>query len=246
MHARMLQGLLVAAVALLVFACRPKPAPGVACKTNGQIVCVDATRALACRGGVYATIACKGQNGCRGTGGTSTCDESVAAEGEACVESAVACTADKSARLACVNGTFRVKDRCRGAGACEIQGSRVRCDTSIAADGDPCSGSRSACSADGETLLACKNEVMRAAKSCRGPQKCTLDAAKGKLRCDESVAMVGDPCEGARTACSTDGKAELECRGGAFASVRACACKSGSCALQQQPAYVSDCDYGSD
>jgi hypothetical protein len=80
-----------------------------------------------------------------------------------------------------------------------------------------------ACSTDHTLMLRCKGTAFAATSSCRGPKGCNLDAATFRIACDSSRARAGDPCEQENLrACSDDGRAELECRSGAYVKVRAC------------------------
>ncbi|HEY1693486.1 MAG TPA: hypothetical protein VGG39_15065 [Polyangiaceae bacterium] len=229
----------MAAAALAVAACRDKPTAGRPCRVIDQLVCAGAGRALLCepsRGPEGAQspktewidVPCKGARGCARRGEADDCDDTVAAEGDACPRDPpldYACTADKSRAVVCKEGTFALWRACRGPEGCALEGARsVKCDTTLGAPGDPCGQAGTfACAADGKAILACDGTTLTASSSCRGPQGCRIDRDTHKVDCDDSLAEEGDACDQPkRIACSGDRKAELVCQGAKYVKKREC------------------------
>src|SRR5215468_9152126 len=104
--------LLLAALALALAGC---PSKGKKSSTGGDdcadgaSVCKDPHTALVCNGGKQTVVACKGHHGCRTVGDAAECDQSLAAAGDACIETADtshACTVDHEKALVCEGGKF--------------------------------------------------------------------------------------------------------------------------------------------
>jgi len=160
-------------------ACRDKPAPGGKCRVPEQLVCGAPDRALLCEpapGGAIAWVAvpCKGAQGCSHKGDADECDDTIAAEGDACPQNPpldYACTPDKARALVCKEGRYALWRACRGPDACQIEGGRnVRCDTTLGEPGDPCAQQGTySCSSDTKAMLLCDGSNLGAASSCRGP-----------------------------------------------------------------------------
>jgi hypothetical protein len=91
-----------------------------------------------------------------------------AREGDSCAGSAGECTSGTEA-LACVGGTMR-RLPCRGEGGCRPAGDGVRCDQSLAQEGDACFGGV-ACTADMRSFLVCEDARFVRAADC--PTGCT-------------------------------------------------------------------------
>ncbi len=108
--------------------------------------------------------------------------------GETCTTKSTACI-DGQSRLACIEGHYQALS-CRGAGGCHD----VTCDTSRAAETDPCEDdAAAACSVDGSLKLICRNGRWRGDQKCTGATGCTVkDKA---VSCDQTVAAVDKPVE---------------------------------------------------
>jgi hypothetical protein len=103
---------------------------------------------------------------------------------------------------------------------------------SVAEAGDPC-GATVACSADGTSFLRCEAGRMVVQGVCRGQRRCE---ANGRVaRCDQSIAELGDTCDGGAS-CSLDGLNMLACRDGR--RVLKSACTTG-CEVQRKMKAVS-------
>lgn len=231
---------LSALLALSGAGCKRKPAGGRPCTAAGSVACADMGRAFVCGGeaaadggppaqpSTWSEVACHGEGGCAHRGASDDCDDTVAAEGEACPPGFpvdYACTADGARALACVGGRFALWRACRGPTGCHVvDGKNVECDTSLGRDGDPCGKAGAyACSDDGKAMLICNGATLTAASSCSGPQGCRIEHDGHRVDCDDSAAAEGEPCDQSRRiTCSTDHKAELVCTEGHYAKKREC------------------------
>jgi hypothetical protein len=218
--------------ALLAFAASVgcnKPKPGDKCEV-GQAVCLDATNIMACQGGVFVDALCRGPGGCSKLGTRVSCDDSIANEGETCIETGAenrACSADKKTSLLCAGGKFKAVQTCRGPGGCQIKADVVTCDSKLAEKGDPCTAPGTfACTSDLKARLVCgpgKEPRFAFDRYCKGPSGCH----EVDLGCDEAISDIGDPCGvSGMFACNPDGTAELQCQGGQYVKDRKCP-KSG-------------------
>jgi hypothetical protein len=232
---------LVVLVAFAALAACNKPKPGDKCEV-GQAVCIDATNVMACQGGVFVDARCRGAGGCSKLGTRIRCDDSIADDGEACLELSAenrACSGDKKASLLCAGGKFKAVQSCRGPNGCQIKGDTVTCDSKLAEKGDLCTSPGTfACTPDLKARLVCGAAQARTApgelkfgfdRYCRGPTGChSID-----LGCDETISDVGDPCGiSGMFACNSDGSAELQCQGGQYVKDHPCR-KSGCKVLPQ-------------
>jgi hypothetical protein len=225
MTSRRVASVLFACVVAAV-ACTKPPTPGGKCEA-GQAICESPSTVLACVGGAYTEVVCGGAGGCQKVGPRVTCDDSIAAVGDLCIEAGGAenraCTADKLQSLVCKSGKFVAVETCRG--GCVVKGGAVACDTSGAQKGDACTQAGAlACGSDGKSRLVCKDGKYAADRPCWGPGGCHA----GDFACDESVADEGDPCSvSGFVACAKDGSRELVCTSGAY--VASLTCKKGIC-----------------
>jgi hypothetical protein len=222
--------LALAAAALLpgLPGCHGRPAAGEKCRVPDELTCPSATRALVCTSGAWVEIPCKGAHGCSKSGDAYDCDDTVAAEGDACPLNPpldYACTADHAKALVCKAGKFGLWRSCRGADACQVVGERsVHCDTTLGEPGDPCAQQGTyACSVDRGTMLQCDGTTLVPASSCRGPDGCRIERENRKVDCDDAVALEGDACDQPRrVACAVDHKAELVCDKNRYTKKRDC------------------------
>lgn len=214
---------------------------GAACEKDGNYSCTaDKKTMLICQGRKWAfNEKCLGERGCV-AGFMAVCDSSIGVEGEICGSGTEAtkgvsygCTADKKTLLACKDRKWKRTEECVGPKGCEgmggIAGGRVTCDGPSATPGGFCVNEGKddfACSPDKKSLVKCDTDGWKVVRSCLGPEACS--ASGHRVSCDDSVQPPDAACEkeGA-AACSTDGKAILECKGGKFTKSRACpgACK---------------------
>jgi hypothetical protein len=146
--------------------------------------------------------------------------------GQPCESQGEATCKDKTTFLECAGGKWEVVS-CRGADGCQTQGNVVRCDESLAQDGEACGsreGDHYSCSTDKKGELKCDGGKWKLVAKCSGPKGC--EAQGLMVKCDQSVATEGDPCEagtsGENFACTTDKKSELKCDGGKWKLVAGC------------------------
>lgn len=149
--------------------------------------------------------------------------------GEACkTEGEAECSKDNTIMFSCAKGKWD-QAVCRGPKACQVLGTTVMCDETVANAGDPCGtpdGDHFSCSLDGKSQLQCVGGAWKVVSQCGGPEGCKANTAV--VKCDDSVASVGDLCNDENdAACSVDSKAILECKGGKFAEAERC--KTGAC-----------------
>jgi hypothetical protein len=191
--------------------------------TGGRHACSrDRKTALVCDKSKFGLLAtCKGANGCTSKSPMIECDSRVADEGDPCIANGAACASNGGALLACRDHRFAVEAACRGPKGCHEGTTGIQCDNSTAEAGDPCrSAGGVACSADHVSLLKCVADKMTVAVTCKGKSGCTVENAT--VRCDQSIAAVGDPCDEG-PACSADGKQMLACKDGKRVVERTCA-----------------------
>jgi hypothetical protein len=134
---------------------------------------------------------------------------------------------------------------CRGPKGC----AKNLCDTTLAREGEACEmplfGAPPNLTCGEGIVLECKGQSLgrwTATKHCRGPKKCSGSLVPD---CDQTVAEVGDVCNGTSTACSVDGKKLLECDDEKFKEVKDCAGGKG-CAIRttSDGLTIGYCDYG--
>lgn len=209
--------LLVVAACLvgLVSGCKPK-AQG-SCKIETKEVCIDDKQALACHGGKWEEMPCRGPAGCAKTGAENVCDQSVAADKDVCnLNKDYVCTSDKKGMLECQNHRWTLVESCLGERGCVIEQKKVTCDNSIASVGDGCKEEGDyGCSPDGKSVVVCRAGKFVGATSCKGKNGCRVSGDKAggfKVDCDDSIASVGDPCEhDGHYACTPDERSMVKC-----------------------------------
>jgi hypothetical protein len=171
---------------VLLLGCEHQPAPGQPCKPEG-VRCLDPKTELACQNGFFIAAPCKGPDGCRETEKRLLCDIRGNAAGDVCStgdEGNSRCSVDGRQRIVCRGGKY-VVEPCRGRRGCHATGGTHRCDQSLAVDGDACTGSASACAADGKRVLTCKAGRFEEAARCEGKGGCTV--LDGQLTCDQKT-----------------------------------------------------------
>ncbi|HKO49726.1 MAG TPA: hypothetical protein VJV79_18480 [Polyangiaceae bacterium] len=140
---------------------------------------------LACHGGRYALVPCRGPRGCASSEGRALCDTSIAEPGDVCQdESLKACSGDGSQVLICKQHTMQRFYLCRGANGCASSSGKLTCDTSIAKLGDACDkkleGQAFSCTPDQAEILVCKGGAFVLDETCKHGQKCRLIGASTK------------------------------------------------------------------
>jgi hypothetical protein len=213
--------LLILGCALLAVGCKKKV--GDKCKAD-QMACQDPKSALICVNGAFAQMSCRGASGCAASGDAVSCDNKFAQATDGCNKetSDLACTEDKKGELRCKDNKLVLASSCRGPKGCWWEGSTLHCDTDVADPSDPCEDDEDlACSTDGKALLKCKKDHYAVEFTCKGPLGCKVDGTK--VRCDDDIADVGDPCNGeGNWACTPDKKQLLSCHQGKFKSDQQC------------------------
>lgn len=209
-------------------ACRPEP--GGSCKAENKLSCVDEKKALACHEGKWEEMSCRGPAGCAKGGGEPVCDQTAAENGDACnLSDDFACSGDKKAMLQCSKNKWSVVASCIGEHGCSMEGRTVTCDNNVANAGDKCREENDhACSPDKKLALTCQKGQFVQASPCKGPEGCkVVSTDKGaRVRCDDSIASVDDPCEKPDSfSCSSDERSILKCRGNKFALEEKCRAK---------------------
>ncbi len=102
--------------------------------------------------------------------------------------------------------------------------------------GDSCAKGEAACK-DDRTTLSCQDGKF-IESPCKGANGCKVEGAT--VDCDISGNANGDPCskeEEGNTACSGDGKSQIECKGGAYV-VHPCRGPDGC----KQTGMMANCD----
>ena len=144
----------------------------------------------------------------------SACKRTPPKPGDACREEGIGSCDEATRMTKCVDAKWQ-QTTCRGPGGCATNGTKITCDTTKAALGDPCIGEASACTLDGMQLIECKGGTMVSIGVCEGPKGCRLEPAIKKNLCDQSVGTLGAPCsDEGHSACSKDHKQMLLCTGG--------------------------------
>ncbi|MEP7050329.1 MAG: hypothetical protein ABJB12_08260 [Pseudomonadota bacterium] len=150
------------------------------CSTEdeGAAACANNSSMLACHGGQYILIPCRGAAGCVNGAGRALCDTSIAQQGDVCRDQdSKACADDRSQVLVCKQHTMQRYYLCRGPGGCVSNGGKLSCDTSVAKEGDACDkkleGQAFACSTDVNAILVCKGGAFAREETCKSGQKCT-------------------------------------------------------------------------
>ena len=222
----MWRGLLALTLALCAAAVGCKPKEGGDCKIDTKQACVDPKTAIACHGGKWEKELCKGPKGCVTNGSDGECDQSIAEKDDVCnLAEDHACAPDKKSMVRCVKYKFATVETCSGPLGCERTEKEARCDNSTAAAGDPCTEDNDhACSVDGKTMLLCKGGKFEERLACKGKNGCSLNGSA--VRCDDSVAALGDACESSpgkdHYACAQDNRSMLKCIDGKFIQAEKC------------------------
>jgi hypothetical protein len=210
---------------------------GDACVYEKTSICsIDGKSLLRCDDGHLALVshcAAESGDGCTVDGtGASHCPIPYADDGDPCKEGG-ACSADRTAELACKSGKMVKVHNCHGEEKCTPNPVSPVCDRSISDVGEPCNpddaDTAAACTAAGDTVLLCKKGKFVMGPRCLGANKCNVNryAKDGRRHfesmCDQSIAAVGDECSTEGTmACSSDKKSRLHCDHGKFAVEKTC------------------------
>ena len=113
-------------VSLSAFFCACKAKVGDSC-TAGTAACMDDKNGLACEGGKFISVPCKGAKGCALASDQVTCDASGNAAGDICGSDSEGngdCTPDNKHAIVCKSGKWAIND-CGG--GCIDNGKTVSC-----------------------------------------------------------------------------------------------------------------------
>ena len=200
------------ALALVLSGCK-KPKVGDACKVENKQLCLSKTDSLVCSSGKQEAQPCRGAAGCTGTGDAVECANDGYIDGEPCDSTSDdhECSVDKKAQLKCEGKHWKTVDKCLGPAGCKSTTSEVHCDDTFAELAAPCTNDDSySCAVDKKSLLQCHGGKIILDSQCRGAEGCRK--VGDKMRCDTTLASVGDVCEVDDEACSVDGKQLLKCK----------------------------------
>jgi hypothetical protein len=157
---------------------------GDACSSDeeGAATCTNRAALLACHGGKYALVPCRGSRGCTNTEGRAACDTSIAEPGDNCNDDNLkACSGDGSQVLVCRQHAMQRFCLCRGESGCVSSAGKLSCDTSIARLGDACDhkleGQAYSCTPDGTAILVCKGGAFALDQACRAGHKCVVNGS---------------------------------------------------------------------
>jgi hypothetical protein len=161
---------------------------GDACSADdeGAAVCPNQDGMLACHGGRYALLPCRGSHGCVNAEGRALCDTSMAEPGDACHDDNLkACSVDGTQVLICKQSAMQRFYLCRGPNGCASSGGKLSCDTSVAKVGDACDkkleGQAFSCTPDASAILVCKGGAFASDETCKAGQKCA--SVEGGTHC---------------------------------------------------------------
>ena len=160
--------------------------PGDPCslEEQGSAACQNNKTMITCRSGQYVALGCGGPNGCERQGDRALCDRSIAALGDECDNDGIkACSRDSRQVLSCRDGTMATLLECRGERGCLSVGSKLDCDLSIAAEGDPCEPKLEGhvgCSPDHDALVRCHGGRFVLEEKCKGGHDCVTEGTSSK------------------------------------------------------------------
>jgi hypothetical protein len=154
------------------------------CSTDdeGSATCNSKDGMLACHGGLYGIVPCRGTMGCSNAEGRAICDTSIAQLNDACRDDNLkACASDGTQVLICKDHAMAAYYPCRGANGCVSAAGKLSCDTSIAKLGDPCDkkleGQAFSCTPDAASILVCKGGAFTLDETCKAGQKCLVEGS---------------------------------------------------------------------
>ncbi|MBN2197328.1 MAG: hypothetical protein JW751_31285 [Polyangiaceae bacterium] len=146
--------------------------------------------------------------------------------------------------LACRGGKWQAFS-CKGPKGCTVSNNVVECDATIATVDTACDDKgNGACSEDKKSYLECKDGKWKLSSGCLGPLACTVidEGASYTVKCDESLAKAGTPCDMAgNIACSEDKKTQLKCTNNNW--VKEVDCPNKGCSATRSGSDVTiDCE----
>jgi hypothetical protein len=160
---------------------------------EGAASCVEEHRMIACRGGRYRSVPCRGPKGCENEEGKALCDTSIAEPTDPCKDEGLkACSQDGKDVLGCQHGEMQGLYRCRGPGGCESKSGKLECDMSIVGLDDPCDKTmegKNACSMDGKSIAVCRGGKFVVDEKCKPGTRCNTKGSS--LECGKPVEDAG-------------------------------------------------------
>ena len=157
-----------------------------------KIACApDGKSRVDCKDGKVALTPCDGPKGCVKAGDKEICDQKPRFHaGDPCkMLLDDVCAEDGKGWLSCKSGKYAVAAVCGGPTGCGYLGIDMTCDTTIGVAGDACNGGET-CTADGKTLLACRDAKLVAVQACPGPNGCTKVSGSTRV-CDAPAEDAG-------------------------------------------------------
>jgi len=142
----------------------------------------DFTRVVECKNGERFVVrsTCRGPAGCTVTGRRISCDETIADVGDPCQPTGAddySCSSDGKSETRCdaASATVVHSQDCRGPRACGVDHDTVRCDVTVAREGEACRPEGLvACAEDGKVELACSPQQQWAKKRACPRRGCSV------------------------------------------------------------------------
>jgi hypothetical protein len=166
--------------------CATAIAPGEPCMSfDRDYLCTDSGDSyVTCAEGKYTTVSmCRGPLRCRPFDTTVACDTALGQAGDACL-GGQSCAADGKTLLTCGDDhKLAATAKCLGPNGCTVlHGINRDCDDSIAEVGGSCTPMSHSCTADGASLLECKEGAFAVSKACAKGTKCDVNGITPKCR----------------------------------------------------------------
>ena len=162
---------------------------------EGVASCVEEHRMIACRGGRYRSVPCRGPKGCANEEGKALCDTSIAVPTDPCKDDGLkACSQEGKDVLVCQTGEMQALYRCRGPAGCESKNGKLECDMSVVGLDDPCDKGmegKNACSLDGKSIAVCRGGKFAVDEKCKAGTRCLTKGTS--LECGKPVDDAGAP-----------------------------------------------------
>jgi hypothetical protein len=131
--------------------------------------------------------------------------------------------------MVCRGHKFVLSQSCKGPRRCSsANGHHMSCDHSVAEPGDVCTTEGdTACQVDRAALLKCIKGAFQRSNGCRGARHCTVtekpDESNEQFECDDSLTLIGDPCEdNGEASCSVDHQSLHVCQAHRIAVSKPC------------------------
>lgn len=136
----------------------------------------DAAKEIKCSGRKMQVRSCRGERHCRVLGKATACDVGELFEGDPCTQGApTACSKDRAAFLACVEGKYARSLVCTGANGCRERDIGATCDVSVTETTNPCSAElqgKKACAKDRRAILSCDGRAWSVTTPCAEGKAC--------------------------------------------------------------------------